>query len=287
MTAMFVTTKTVDAVNHMRAYEAAFGSCHHFAFNHDAIRNDHLILEAAEKAKPKAIFYIGACRARGNPNIETLKALRRIAPTINVCSDAADGPWHGPLKAYRLHECFGLQVSIDGAIDAPVDLATLTPVDVRAFEGRVEKDIRFGFSGSVGRWNERSEVVGALAWFGGLTIRAREGEGTYEDHARFMQRCRMILNISFTGTGHAHHVKGRVLEAGWAGCCLLESAGSPIGQWFPDDCYLTYGDPVEAAEIARTIDDTTIERTARRLSEEVRARFHPSTIYGEMLEKCG
>ena len=285
MHALFLTTLTGDTTNHVSAWESVFGHAEHARFNHEGIRNDHLLIYAARAAKPDVIFYIGATKGSGNPRVETHLSLREIAPCINLCSDAADRPWHHVLKGYARTQCFDLQVAIDGAAEAPVDLITLTPVDTRPFEIEIVKDIRFGFSGSVGRWNGRSEIVKALEWFGGLTVRHREGGDTYRDHVRFLRRCRIILNVSLTGSGHLHHVKGRVLEAGWAGCALLESEGSPIGNWFPSDCYMTYRDPREAAEIARDMDEVTVERLARRLAEEVRERYHPRIIYTEMLKR--
>lgn len=284
MKALFLTTKTADCINHVSAWECAFGKPDHVAFNHEGIRNDHVILDAAQASKPDVIFYIGAIKGLGNPRPETYRALRQIAPCINICSDAADRPWHSVLETYARMQLFDLQVGIDGPSDAPVDLSTLTPVDIRPFEGNVKKDIRFGFSGSVGRWNGRSEIVKALEWLGGLTVRHRAGG--YEDHVNFLKRCRIVLNVSLTGSGNRHHIKGRVLEAGWAGCALLESAGSPIGNWFPSDCYLIYNDPKEASEIARDIDDATIESMAKRLSEEVRERFHTKIIYTDMLKRA-
>lgn len=282
--ALFLTTKTNDCDNHVRAWNAfSRVPAVHYAFDHRGLNSDWRTIEIAAETKPEIIFYIGACEAPGNPTIATFVALRAIAPSVNICSDAADRPWHRVLEFYRKRGCFDLQVSIDGATEAPVDLATLTPVDPRPFAGQGLRDIRCGFSGTVGRWNQRSETVKALAWFGGLTVRDRGGVDSYEDHARFLKRCRMVLNISFTGTGHAHHVKGRVLETGWAGGCLLESEGSPIAEWFPEGCWISYRDPPHAAHLIATLDDATIERTAARLAHEVRARFSPGTIYGEML----
>lgn len=285
MKALFITTRTVDCDNHVRAWNSFSKTpADHFTYNHMGIRADHSFIEAAERSRPDIIFYIGASKASGNPRIETLQALRKIAPSINICSDAADRPWHAVLAGLRTNKCFNLQVAIDGAQDVPgVGLSTLTPVDPKPFDIEVERDIRCGFSGSVGRFNARSELVRALTWFAGLVFRERQGEGTYADHARFLKRCRMVLNVSYTGTGHAHHIKGRVIEAGWAGCALLEFSASPIADWFPSDCYVTYRDPVEAAEIMRDLDDATISRLARRLSEEVRSRFHPAMVYGEMV----
>ena len=286
MKAVFLTTSTSDCLGHVRAWESAFGPAVHVTFNHEGIRNDQSIIDAVRAAKPDVIFYIGAMKGLGNPYPETYQELRKIAPSINFCSDAEDRPWHPVLVTYERMRCFDLQVGIDGPFDAPVDLATLTPVDTRQFDIDVEKDIRFGFSGSVGHWNGRSEIVKSLVWFGGLEVRHRQSGDTYHDHARFMKRCRIMLNVSMTGSGHRHHIKGRVLEAGWAGCALLESEGSPIGNWFPSDCYMIYRNPKEAADIVRDIDDATIDRCAKRLSEEVRNRYHPKMIYMEILKRA-
>jgi len=286
--ALFITTETADCANHVRSWASAFGPPAVVTYDLHGLNNDWRFTEAAERERPRVIVYIGADKARGNPRIGTLIELRKIAPVVLICSDAGDKPWHAVLTAYRTHNCFDLRVSIDGANDAPVDLATLTPVDAGPFGGPSPvRDIRCGFSGTVGHWNPRSEIIRALEWFAGLTVRDRQGASRYEDHVMFLRRCRMLLNISFTGTAQAHHVKGRVLEAGWAGCCLLESAGSPIGEWFPEDCYITYRDPVHAAELIRELDDVTIERAARRLAEEVRARFTARQVWGGMLERIG
>lgn len=285
MRALFITTKTVDCANHVRAWDSLGHKAAHMTFDHSAMRNDWQFLDKAREVRPEIIFYIGAHQAQGNPRPATLIEMRSIAPTIHLCSDATDRPWHPVLVGYRVRGCFDLQVGIDGG--GLVDLATLTPVDPGPFEVRCERDIRCGFSGSVGRWNARSEIVKALEWFGGLTVRNRAPHGGYEEHARFMKRCRMLLNLSFTGSQHAHHIKGRVVEAGYAGCALLESADSPIGDWFPEDCYLTWRDAKDIAALIADAGDETMERAARRLSEEVRKRYTARAIYGEILDRVG
>lgn len=284
MKALFYTTKTVDCFNHVRAWNSVYPTAHHVAFDHRGIRNDWQLLQAIEEHKPDVVFYIGANEAVGNPKLGTFQVARKSTRLINVCSDAGDLPWHKMLGIYRNKGCFDLQVSIDGANNAPVDLATLTPIDPKPFQGETVKDIRCGFSGTVGRWNPRSEIVLALSWFGGLTVRDRLKVDGYDNHVEFLKRCRMILNISNTGSGFAHHIKGRVLEAGWARCALLESEGSPIGEWFPSDCYVTYRSPKEAAEIIGALSDSEIDRLAGRLHHEVRTRFRPEMIYDDMLK---
>lgn len=284
MKALFITTQTVDCANHVRAWNSIMDRpADHLAFDHMGLCNDWQMPQRANEVRPDVMFYIGAHRSRGNPKPQTLIDLRGIAPLVLICSDAADHPWHPVLGGYRGHQCFDLMVAIDGAREAPVDLATLTPVDERPFRVELKRDIRCGFSGSVGRWNARSETINALEWFAGLVVRRRETGDSYDAHARFMKRCRLLLNVSLTGSQQTHHVKGRVVEAGFAGCALLESAGSPIGEWLPDDCYLTWRHPRDVKAMIEDLDDATIDRAARRLAEEVRARYTARTIYGEIL----
>lgn len=285
--ALFYTTNTNECENHVRAWENTdYGEISHVKYDHLRIRNDWQLLEAAQNFKPDVIFYIGANEGQGVPRADTLREARKIAPMINLCSDAADIPWHKTLEYYKKHECFDLQVSIDGAKQAPVDYATLTPVDHSMFK-KAKKDIRCGFSGTVGRYNKRSEIVNSLEWFGGLTVRKRDKEKGYTSHIRFMERCQLFLNISFTGTGMAHHIKGRVIETGLAGCVLLEHKDSPIQEWFSEGCYISYTHPKEIKEIIEDIDDKTIESVSAKLSAEVRTLYTPQKIYGGMLHEIG
>lgn len=283
--ALFYTTTTVDCSNHVQAWNSCYPQAIHIRYDLRGICNDWQLLETIEREQPDVVFYIGANDAPGNPKVGTLQIAQKRVPVINFCSDAADRPWHRALEAYKRKGCFALQVSIDGAKDAPVDLATLTPIDPEPFAAPLEKTIRCGFSGTVGRWNARSEVVLALSWFGGLQVRDRVKVDGYESHVDFLKRCRIILNISNTGSGLAHHIKGRVLEAGWARAALLESEGSPIGDWFPSDCYITYRNPKEAADIIASLSDAEIDRCAERLAHEVRTRFTPAMIYGDILQR--
>ena len=290
MKALFYTTQTVDCANHVRAWNSCFPAAEHMTYNHIGIRNDHLMLEAARNMRPDVVFWIGAHMGSGNPRSETFKKVRDIAPLVNLCSDAGDWPWHEVLRIYKKRGCFDLQVSIDGAKSAPVDLATLTPIDdvpFSALKNLKNRDIRCGFSGTVGRWNSRSEVVLALEWFGNLTVRRRVDEDNYEEHVQFLSRCQMLLNFSHTGTGQRHHVKGRVLEAGWSGCALLESKGSPVWHWFPADCYIMYGNPKEAAQIISDMGAKQIHEMAANLAYQVRQRYTAKQIYTEILEQAG
>jgi len=285
MKVLFITTPTNDCNNHVRAFRS-IAPADQLVMNLQGIRIDDKIAREVRERKPDVIFYISANQGPFALKWRTLVDLNTIAATINLCSDAMDKPWHGVLDVYKKHHCFDLQVSLDGSRYHAIDMPSLTPVDPRIYDTPPpERYVRCGFSGSVRTTGPRSEIIHALEWFGGLKIRGRTLKGKYEDHVNFLRSCKIILNTSWTGSGQTHHIKGRVLEAGWAGCALLEQAGSPIREWFTDDCYFTWRSPKDAAEIIADASDKEIAEKASRLSEEVRKRFNPNAIYGEILKR--
>lgn len=279
---VFLTAPSNDCYNHVAAFRS-IAPAEHVIMDFKGIRLDWEIVESIRKMNPNVVFYIGANEGTHALKWKALKEISRFAKTVNICSDAADKPWHNILENYKNIGCFDLQVSIDGGRPSTIDLPSLTPIDSDQYQGEVNRDIRCGFSGSTG--GKRSEIINALSWFGNLTVRNRAAQDGYAEHVEFLKRCRMLLNTSWTGSGQTHHIKGRVLEAGWAGCALLEYHESPIKEWFPDDCYFIWRDAKEAAAIIKDASDDDISRRSRRLAEEVRARFSAKSIYGEILRK--
>jgi len=234
-------------------------------------------------------FGIGGCDGNtttGFPTVGTFRKLRQIASIVNLIPDAGDfgSPWPAQIERYRVEECFDLHVGLDGCLNSPVDHVTVTPVNCRPFETTVEKDIRCGFSGGIG--GRRDSVLEALG--SRCEIRIRDSIfGDYYDHVHFLQRCHIILNTAWTGSGQYYHVKGRVLEAGWARSALLEQIYSPIRDWFPSDSYFSYADTDEAIRIIETTSDDDIEERAMRLARAVRENYHPREIYQGILNKLG
>ena len=284
--ALFVTTPTNDCDNHVAAWESFETPAARAIFDPCGVPRDDEILAHARMVRPDVIFYIGAVSGSGLPSARTFRALRDIAPTVNLCSDAADAPWHPVLADYRRQECFDLQIGIDGCDNAPVDLVTLTPVDPRPFAGPgPARDILCGFSGTVGQSGVRARVVARLKMAGVLTLRRRTQSAIYADHVAFLRRCKSVVNVSMTGSQRLHHVKGRVLEAGWAGCALFEMGASPTKRFFPPQCLLAY---THAREIpAMLADERGLAESAAQLAAAVRARYTPAQIYGEILERIG
>lgn len=291
MRALFLTTTTNEIPNHIRAWERAFGKAEVQTFNYRGIRQDHLLLQRAKELKPEVMFYIGACAGEGNPTFRTFRDLRKIAPLVNLCSDAEDHPWHSVLNRYRREECFDLQVALDGARNAPVDLSILTPIDPILFRPRPStrssiaepKDIFCGFSGTLGK--PRKSIFRELEKRRLLTFRPRETVDGYDRHAQFIRRCQIVLNTSWTGTGERHHVKGRVLEAGWGRCALLEMRDSPTKYWFPEGSFLTYETAAEVRDILRALTKEDILRYANNLAAHVEANYTPRQLYGRILER--
>jgi len=291
MKALFITTNTSDCANHVRAWNS-FEPVPAYHLKYDlnitgVVRRPECTLVAKE-VSPDVIFYIGAYSNPNNPRPGDLRELRDYAPVVLICSDAQDTEWHSVLDDFKKRNSIDLSVAIDGALNSPADMTTLTPVDPTPFSGIRENDIRCGFSGTVvGRDNRRASLMRFLEETGDLIVRRRWPREGYDDHAQFLLRCRMLLNVSVTGSERDNHIKGRVLEAGWAGCALLENIESPIANWFPQGSWLSYIDPPDAARVIAETSDTEIADVAGKLSEHVRSHYRPEMIYGGILRELG
>lgn len=331
MRALFVTSATTDVDSLVRAWDCwQPDKSVRVAFHHMGQPKDDEILAVARDVAPEIIFYIGACHAPGIPSVDTLLTLRQMAPSVNLCCDAGDWPWHEYLNLYEEAGCFDLQVTLDGCRSAPVDLVTVTPVDPLPYERAIPRTIRCGFSGGLSSktravfsssfpnrrpakrtkfrppsalpaWTpqhkkfheepvnpqmSRDRIIWNLEDMQDvITVRRRTPSGSYFDHAEFLMSCRMVVNTSGSGTGRMHQIKGRVLEAGWAGCALLESEGSPIADWMPEGSYFIYRSAEDAKRLIETLRDDQIAESAAELSAHVKTHYHPRQIYGEMLER--
>lgn len=172
------------------------------------------------------------------------RALRKIAPTVCLCPEASDSHWWWKIiTAFIAEDCFDLYVNVDGCEDwphRPQDLTLLTPIDEHQYADHLTwnaRKVTLGVSSNLG--TERMRLYEALG--DKLTIRKMTPGDTYKDYVAFMKSCRFVLNTCGQGAGGGKHVKGRVLETGWACATLLEPAGSPTSKWFkPGVDYLEY-----------------------------------------------
>jgi len=285
MKALFITTEPNDVTNVIKAWDCWNNvSSERITFDYLKPIDGEGLVKAAKESSPDVIFYIGAGAGCYTPGIPILKAFRTIAPSINICFDAVEVSWHALLENYRRNECFDLQVSIDGN-DAPgIDLVTLAPVVATMFEGDgPERNIRCGLSGNMGH-GIRARIVNPLVEEGLIEFRFRDVVNGYEDHVNFMRRCEVIFNTSFSGSGKCHQVKQRVSEAAFAGCALLDMAAAPTRKWYPQEYVYVYRGVSEARNIIKNFDLMEVRERGNALREYAKLHYHPSIIFGEMLQ---
>lgn len=288
MKALFITPHGPESNLIVSAWNSWNEPASHERFNVRGEPDDKSILRVAKETAPDVIFYVGGNIGKGLPSYETFRKLRTIAPSIHLCWDATDDPWHATLSAYKKEECFNLQVAMDGGTDSPVDMATLTPIDPQPYSHSSSvRYIRCAFAGQNvaypmfeevhPRWN----ILIPLVERGLVEFRERS-DGPYIDYADYIKKCQILLNISHTGSGKAHHVKLRVVEAGFAGCALLEMKQAPTCDWIPEELLFLYTDIEEAAEI---IQSAEIGNKAAALGAYVRENYNPQRIYESILAR--
>lgn len=249
--------------------------------------SEQLLYSRAKEYAPDLIVYIGQ-RWGQTPAAATLANMtNRIAPMVHICSDAADPPWWDMLSHYHQAGAFALQVAIDGSRKWPLaqsQLTCLTPVDPAWFMPQAgtphsERPVACGYAGNPGsgggskRTGMLSALLGAKPEGRLIDLRIRSNlPHTYESYCDYMTKCRMSLNIAHSGTEATTQVKGRVIESGLAGCCLLETKGAPTSDWFrPGLDYLEYGDQFEAEQIIRRLEHEP--EATQAMGESLRARI--------------
>ena len=284
MKAFFLTTHTHDVVSLIRAWDCWNETpCKHFTFDYTKAPIDNEIIQAVKDHDPDIIFYIGACGPIGTPDKKTFQKIKAHCPSVHLCCDSADKPWWQYIEEYRAAKCFDLQVGIDGQTRCPMDYVTLTPVDPRPYQlFNPERDIRIGFSGGIG-WGWRHDLLHPLQSADIVTVR-RRGEATdYNIHTKFMLRCKMVLNVSFSGTEQAHQVKGRVLECANAGAALIDWYESPTIDWFPEDSFFTFKDVFHVEHLYKTLKDKDILNKAVKFKQHYLKHYQPKMIYQNII----
>jgi len=314
--AFFITTETNNCDPVMESYRLGPIDGRYKFWCMGARRDGDMVLAVERWAAGVAadgdrgvVMYIGAVPSPdfgiGVPGPDTLRMVRRAAQSVggesvHICFDGADSPWWPALEGYKRMGCFGAQVNIDGGRCEPADLVTLCPVDPQYYGPWAsadgpdaatrweEKDVRLGFAGGVGN-PLRRHMVGRLTEVAGLVAGPRvTGYETpdYAEFARFLRRCRMVLNIPVTGSGQYMHVKSRVLEAGLAGAAVLEHKDSPAHRWFPG-ALVPWGTMEELEALAKGLPDVVMREHAARLAAMVRGQYSPEQIWASVLRVAG
>lgn len=284
MKALFITPVGTDLNLLVAAWDLWNEPAMHKTYDLWDAPDDKSILQTARDLVPDVMFFLGGTVGAGLPLHDTLRTLRTIAPSVHLCWDAADNPWHDMLDAYKKGECFNLQVGIDGGLPPSIDMATLTPIDTRPYSPYGdERLIRCAFSGQVmfADKHPRAGVLIPLLSAGLVAYRPR-AFGPYSDYANYIKGCQILLNISHTGSGDGYHINVRAVEAGFAGCALLEMKQGPICDWMPEEALFLYANVEEAAEIIKSAE---VVNKATALGVYVRENYNPKRIYESILAR--
>lgn len=252
------------------------------------------LVDYARSISADLIVFVGAyepSHGQPVPRPDVLRALREVAPSVLLCGDAADHPWWPVLEEYHRERCFTVIVGMDGQPESPIKnfpegITLLTPTDHRLFNPPPweQRTIRFGMIGGAGHRDVQIQSLVAR----GLDFRPGPGGRSYGEFAQLMCQTKLTINNARTGTGEHMQVKGRVIEAGMAGCCLLEMRGSPTGLWFePAAEFLEYSDVDEAARVVKTVADSTLRQIAAKFHAKMLAEHHPQIFWSKVLQKTG
>lgn len=291
----------------------------------DCAMDKEMLLEA-KIAEPDIIVYVSAWQGDFVPLNETLGELNQIAPVVHLLNDGGDHPWWPQLQEFERRGTFSLTVNIDGAQvwpggpswhesdcslhNAPAlsagtcdcargfavsnCMTLLTPLDIRAFTpppfAFIERPYAIGYAGNrSGPF--RDSVVARLQSVRGFAFRERDtSPHSYPEFVNFLKHTRVSVSVPFTGTGQSRHVKGRVLESGFAGCCLLEWANDATRAWLtPRHEYWEYGSVEEAAELGEWLahHPKIAEDTARALNARMWKEHAPTVFWGKVFERLG
>lgn len=224
---------------------------------------DRFMLDRADQARPDVILYISQAGGPFCAAPSTFQRLRKIAPIVHLCFDAADIGWDALLAIYREKQCFDLTVACDGAARGPVDLVLFHPVDPRPYANPpplADRPIDVGTCGGF-PYGLRKEVVDHLVRTVGLVIKPREEVyGSYQRYADFYKSCKIVVDCALSAGGtdgkgpYARTLKTRAIEVGLAGAALVEIRGCALQHWAVEDvAYASYETPEEAEREIRNL----------------------------------
>lgn len=258
------------------------------------------ILNIFNAIKPTHVIVLGG--ATDHLQAATLIELKRSAKVIYLCPEASHPDWKAHLD--KLSVGIDLIVNLDGNYDWDPERkhhTTLAIYGTKAYGGSMQpgswkdRPVDVGFCGGLGSLNSsRKRLIDYLIKEDRLTIFPFiETNGTYQQYADFMRSCKIIVNAAGSSDDRSKHVKGRVLEAGLAICCLLEEEGSPINQWFKDGSYYTFSSPEDCKEKidyllsikAKSWHEDSPFKRALSLCKEVYTTYSPKKMWKEIFEK--
>src|SRR5258708_31830003 len=283
------------------------------------VKMDAELLTLAAGLKPDVILYISAWEGLFVLDNQTLGEMNAIAPLVHMCFDASDPPWHPQMKTFEELGIFALTLNIDGGHEWPGGrdwqagyikaggrgmhdwkiangLTLLTPLDPRAFDGvQAPFNVRLfsvGYAGNAGGWIRNALVQRLQHELKGLfAFKQRDDNlGSYNHYCTFLRHCRVSISVPFTGSNATYHVKGRVLESGYAGACLLEWKNDATRAWFtPRFDFEEYESVEECCEMAQWLagHPKRCEEIAANLHRRVTTEHSPEAFWLAVFSKLG
>ena len=280
----------------------------------DRVAMDKELLMECRINKPDVIVYVSAWQGAFIPLNETMGELNSIAPVIHICCDAQDPPWWtgngqqlGQLYEFDRRGQFSLTVNIDGGRKWPGGdewpdestrlkgkcLTLLTPLDLRHYRETGlsfgERPYLIGYSGSPSSAT-RAALINRLQRVQGFNYRPRDETGnpsSYSEHIAFLQYSQVSVNVPFTGTGVERQVKGRLLEAGFAGCCCMEWQSDTMRSWFvPRFEYVEFDGIESCAEMSEwhAHHPKIAEEIGRAMKNRLEKEHHPRVFWTTVLD---
>ena len=296
MKVLFLRTHTADNEKNWLSMDGLGHDVHVLQYDHVSHDYQSEIVEQAIGVNPDVIIYIGAIEKYHNKPVlqpPILLRMRGIAPTIHICGDGSDKAWWEWLEAYDRHECFDLQVSIDGNFNTPLatmerGLIKLTPSAPHLFPNVpwAERNQLAGLTGGFSH-GERADLISYLS--ASMDVHWLR-DATYAEMGAFMGRCKAIVNCPMNGTGDGDHVKGRVIETGFSGACLFERKNEWTARWFkPGEEYVEYADWKDAYKKVQWAkqNDEQVRIISRNFYHAVMAKHAPAVFWKDVFGRVG
>ncbi len=297
MNVLFLVTHTPNCEPFWRSLEAVGHKVRVELYDDRPHDRHHELVELARILKPDFAVYIGAyapSHQRPVPSTDTLSRIRDVCPFILLCGDAADDPWWPVLEDYHQKRCFTAMVAIDGSFNTPIKeftegLTLLTPLDPRVYNPLPwdKRTITTGMIGGLG--GLRGQIVYELSTRGLIDYRLGPIGRSYADYAELLCLTKITLNFAQTGTGKYLHVKGRVVEAGFAGSAVMETRSSPLSQWgfVPGEDYFEYDTGEEIADLLLDTPSWLVEKMAAKFHQKMTVDHNPWIFWGKVLGTAG
>lgn len=255
---------------------------------------DRGIMDAVDRTEPDVVLYTGMADWSKTPSSNTFRRIRSKCPIVHISGDLSDPPCHEFLYAYKDAECFTLTVNIDGNDDWPKwgkDYTALSPTAPQFYLKQKSigiRDIDLGFAGSFSS-PSRAEIINHLRNNAGMVIKPyNQAYGSYQEYASFLMRCKIVPNVPISGSDAVRQVKGRVLESGLAGCCLVDHVTSKASAWFePYKDYFEYDTKESAAEVIKALLEAPelMQEVADNLQKKILRHHSPEQFWGRLFSR--